>query len=95
MIVEGKSKSDMGIYNYDKKIESYIKLLLENKNLILNGAPGTGKTYLAKQIATHIIFDGNVPENFEEHPKFIEQCGFVQFHPSYDYTDFGTPWKLL
>ena len=88
MIVEGKSKSDMGIYNYDKKIESYIKLLLENKNLILNGAPGTGKTYLAKQIAAHIIFDGNVPENFEEHPKFIEQCGFVQFHPSYDYTDF-------
>lgn len=88
MIVEGESKSDMGIYNYDKKIESYIKLLLENKNLILNGAPGTGKTYLAKHIAAHIIFDGNVPENFEEHPKFIEQCGFVQFHPSYDYTDF-------
>lgn len=88
MIVEGKSKSDMGIYKYDKKIESYIKLLLENKNLILNGAPGTGKTYLAKHIAAHIIFDGNVPENFEEHPKFIEQCGFVQFHPSYDYTDF-------
>lgn len=67
---------------------NYISLLQKNYNLILNGAPGTGKTYLAKHIAAHIIFDGNVPENFEEHPKFIEQCGFVQFHPSYDYTDF-------
>ncbi len=67
---------------------NYINLLQKNYNLILNGAPGTGKTYLAKHIAAHIIFDGNVPENFEEHPKFIEQCGFVQFHPSYDYTDF-------
>ena len=67
---------------------NYISLLQKNYNLIFNGAPGTGKTYLAKQIAAHIIFDGNVPENFEEHPKFIEQCGFVQFHPSYDYTDF-------
>ena len=88
MIVEGKSKSDMGIYNYDKKIESYIKLLLENKNLILNGAPGTGKTYLAKQIAAHIIFEGNVPEDFETYLLFTQHCKFTQFHPSYDYTDF-------
>ena len=72
----------------DSIYSTYLELLLNNRNLILNGAPGTGKTYLAKQIAAHIIFDGNVPENFEEHPKFIEQCGFVQFHPSYDYTDF-------
>ena len=67
---------------------NYINLLQKNYNLILNGAPGTGKTYLAKQIAAHIIFNGNIPDNFEEHPLFIEQCGFVQFHPSYDYTDF-------
>ena len=78
------STEDMSTTQY----KQYIDLLLNNRNLILNGAPGTGKTYLAKQIAAHIIFDGNVPENFEEHPKFIEQCGFVQFHPSYDYTDF-------
>ena len=67
---------------------NYINLLQKNYNLILNGAPGTGKTYLAKQIAAHIIFDGNVPENFEEHPQFVERCGFVLFHPSYDSTDF-------
>ena len=73
---------------YDTKYLPYIKLLLNNSNLILNGAPGTGKTYLAKQVAAQIIYEGNVPEGFEEDTNFIEQCGFVQFHPSYDYTDF-------
>lgn len=55
---------------------SYINRLIESKNLILRGAPGTGKTYLAKQIAEELT-DGNE-----------DQIGFVQFHPSYDYTDF-------
>ena len=68
--------------------DAFKKLLLCRYNLIFNGAPGTGKTYLAKQVAAQIIYEGNVPENFEEDSKFMEQCGFVQFHPSYDYTDF-------
>lgn len=71
-----------------EKIGDYVRTLKTNYNLILNGAPGTGKTYLAKQLAAQIIFEGNVPKNFEEHPQFVERCGFVQFHPSYDYTDF-------
>ena len=87
MIVEGKVEETKS-NSYNDKYNAYINLLLNNHNLILNGAPGTGKTYLAKQVAAQIIYEGNVPESFEEDANFIEQCGFVQFHPSYDYSDF-------
>ena len=53
-------------------IQEMSELLLANKNLILTGAPGTGKTYLAKTLA----------EAWGAEHKLI------QFHPSYDYTDF-------
>lgn len=53
-------------------ILQYINLLKENRNLILHGAPGTGKTFLAKKIAEGMN----------------AKIGFCQFHPSYDYTDF-------
>ncbi len=59
----------------DEKLNEYVDLLKSTKNLILTGAPGTGKTYLAKQIA-------------EEMGCRPDEIGFVQFHPSYDYTDF-------
>lgn len=72
-----------------KKIKEEIKeLLMQNRNLILTGAPGTGKTYLAKQIASQIILNKDYDESFENDINFKEQCAFVQFHPSYDYTDF-------
>ena len=59
----------------DEKLNEYVDLLKSTKNLILTGAPGTGKTYLAKQIAEEM---GCTPD----------EIGFVQFHSSYDYTDF-------
>lgn len=54
------------------KYKEYIELLKETHNLVLTGAPGTGKTYMARAIAEEM---GAVTK-------------FVQFHPSYDYTDF-------
>lgn len=57
-------------------------LLKENRNIIFTGAPGTGKTYLARKIAAEII--GCDIKDL----KGSGQYDFVQFHPSYDYTDF-------
>lgn len=54
------------------KYKEYIDLLKEAHNLVLTGAPGTGKTHMAQAIAEEM---GAVTK-------------FVQFHPSYDYTDF-------
>lgn len=72
-----------------KHMEDYNIVLRKNYNLILTGAPGTGKTYLAKQIAQQMIFGEIKEEMSDDEKKLLEEhCGFVQFHPSYDYTDF-------
>lgn len=75
-VYEKDSKNNM---KYDKEpsglVNKFTTLLKSTRNLILTGAPGTGKTYLAKQIAAAM----GCTEN---------EIGFVQFHPSYDYTDF-------
>ena len=71
----------------DYKI-SYSKLLLESKNLIFRGAPGTGKSYLAKQIAADIISNGYTDKWADLTEEQRRQVEFVQFHPSYDYSDF-------
>ncbi|MDR1018222.1 MAG: AAA family ATPase [Lachnospiraceae bacterium] len=76
---EDESKGYLNQYSYD---------LIKSKNIIFRGAPGTGKTYLAKQVAADIISDGYVDDYTlltEEQKKQVE---FVQFHPSYDYSDF-------
>ena len=58
--------------NIEQKYSEYVKLLKGAHNLVLTGAPGTGKTYMAREIAKEMG----------------AETEFVQFHPSYDYTDF-------
>ncbi|MGX8237169.1 McrB family protein [Exiguobacterium undae] len=56
-----------------KKIKQLIDA--DNKQLVLTGPPGTGKTYIAQQLAERL----GEATNFNN---------FIQFHPSYDYVDF-------
>ena len=64
-------------------IQKEIEDLINNgiRQIIFTGAPGTGKTYIAKKIAEKL---GAELTYKKENPKYE----FVQFHPSYDYTDF-------
>ncbi len=66
----------------------YSKILLQSKNLIFRGAPGTGKSYLAREIATYIVSKGKTIKYDDLSADQKKQIEFVQIHPNYDYTDF-------
>lgn len=83
---EALELKNSSIKNYD--VKPYVQKLESSKNIILRGAPGTGKTYLSKQIAASIITDNKVIDFKNLTAEQKRQVEFVQFHPSYDYTDF-------
>lgn len=77
------------------EIKKIANLLLQKKNIILQGAPGVGKTYATASVALSII-DKNFGD-FDDHKKVMAeykkyvdggQIQFVTFHQSYDYEDF-------
>ena len=65
------------IYMTVEKYEDIKALLDRKKNIILQGPPGVGKSYLAKKLAYSII-------GFKD----INKVQMVQFHQSYSYEDF-------
>lgn len=69
-------------------VKPYADMLRNSKNVIFHGAPGTGKTYLARQIAAYLITGGATCDYDALTPDQQQQVGFVQFHPGYDYADF-------
>lgn len=79
--------------NMEPFIKEVSELLKNKKNIILQGAPGTGKTYNTAAVTLAVI-DGTVPESHKEVMDRYEQLrkerriGFTTFHQSMDYEDF-------
>jgi 5-methylcytosine-specific restriction protein B len=83
-----ETTSEELVQQFNGYLNPYSSMLIESKNIIFRGAPGTGKSYLAKEIAADIISNGYYDDYTMLTTEQKKQVEFVQFHPSYDYTDF-------
>ena len=79
----------------DSIIKTACRILRIKKNIILQGAPGTGKTYSTAEIALRILGDDvdfsnhkTVMERYEKYRKEKRRLFFTTFHQSMDYEDF-------
>jgi 5-methylcytosine-specific restriction protein B len=82
----------------EKMINEYVEILKNKKQIVLQGAPGTGKTYISAEIAMRLLDEKNslhIDYNdrsklMEEYNKAVEsgQIVFTTFHQSLDYEEF-------
>ena len=83
-IMEEKNNNKSGTSKVEDKLANLLKA--NNKQIVLTGAPGTGKTYGVRK-----YIKDQLGEGYENSDRFK----FVQFHSSYDYTDFIEGLKPL